>query len=321
MGVIKKCHSEEYALLNAEHLIGRNSLIVHTVISQKDVSKSHGTIFWGNGIWNLRDHSRNGTLINGQHRHQETLSLKKGTVMQFGSDPETKWELIDSSPPTSYLRSTTHQNRILSLMMRDGIPFPDDDDISFYFTGDHRWRAEQAGKVIDLQDGTTLNWKDEAWVFVENDIMDDTEDYGVIVSSSYFRIELSADEERITVKVMGKDWALDLGERVHHYLLLALVRKRLLDRGQGYASADQGWLLMETLMKDMSKEFLKEVDEYQVNLQIHRLRKQLVKLQPYGYLFSSIIERRRGELRFAHKYFQIVKEGEVLAAALPKTQE
>ena len=67
----------------------------------------------------------------------------------------------------------------------------------------------------------------------------------------------------------------------------------------------------------MSKEFQREIDEYQVNTQVYRIRKLLLSLRPYGNLFTGVIERRTGELRFAHPFFRIEKEGRPLGEILP----
>ena len=205
-------------------------------------------------------------------------------------------------------------------MERPGIPFADHPDISFFYTGENKWKAEALGQVIDLKHGTPLTFElfDQTdWIFVSNQSFDTTEDLGLVASEAYFEIYLSGDEERFSVKIKGEDWEMDLGDRVHLYIVLALIRKKLEDHEAGYVQEDQGWLEMEELTQIMSREFRKEVDAYNVNLQIHRLRKQLAKMNPYGYLFTDIIERRKGVLRLAHPYFRLKKEAEVLGEVLP----
>ena len=57
---------------------------------------------------------------------------------------------------------------------------------------------------------------------------------------------------------------------------------------------------------------MKDIDQYYVNVQLYRIRKKLVQLKPFGYLFSGVVERRPGELRFADNPFQIRKENRVV---------
>lgn len=311
MGVIKNNAIDEFILLNVHHEVGRNPNTATTYLPGRDVSKSHATFGWKDGHWFLRDHSRNGTLINGKFAHHHTISIQKGDSLQFGKDDGSKWELVDDAAPTSYLKAITNNVKVLALAPATGIPFPSAPEVSFYFTSHNRWRAETKGSIIDLMQGTQLHFSQEDWIFIENSVLDDTLDYGLIVSTAYFKFILSEDEERLSVQIVGNGWQLNLGERVHNYLLLVLVRKRLRDSREGASSHDIGWLEMEALTKDMGREFRKEVDAYQVNLQIYRLRQQLLQMEPYGYLFSNVVERRKGELRFNHRYFKVVKWGEI----------
>lgn len=321
MGVIKSTSSEEFSLLHGQHLVGRNAPAVHTYLPGLDISKLHATLFWKNNHWHLSEHSRNGTLVNEVHHRQVTLQLKKGDILQFGEEENTKWVLLDTAPPSSYLQAVNNQNVILSLTQQTGIPTPEPIGISFFYTPDHRWRAEKAGKVIALEHGTALNFSQlnqDNWTFVENEFLDETTDKGNIVRSSYFQLYLSEDEERIQIKLMSPGRSIDLGDRAHNYMLLALVRQRASDRNQGKVKDDQGWVSLESLTDEMSRETRKLIDQHAVNLQIHRLRKQLLNISPHGYLFSHLIERRRGELRFAHPYYQLIKAGEIVVEDLPE---
>ncbi|MCB9230758.1 MAG: FHA domain-containing protein [Bacteroidia bacterium] len=319
MGVIRNCETEEFVLLNVQHEVGRNLSIVNTCIAENDISKSHATLFWKNGGWNLQDHSRNGTLVNHNFIHHATIALKKGQIIQFGASPASKYQLVDESPPTSYLKASSGNKKVCALASREGIPFPDLPGVSFYFTPAHSWRAEVQGTPVDLRHGTALETTNERWIFHENSVLDETVDNGAMVASAWFRFMLSPDEERVMVQIVGKGLELDLGERNHHYLMLALARQRLCDLDSGLTNGDLGWMDISDLAHDLSREFLRDVDEYQINLQIHRIRKQMIELQPFGYLFSNIIERRKGELRFNHKYFQIVKEEVSQGEFLPGT--
>ena len=325
MAVLRNAVSGDFVLLNSRHVIGRSARTSNTVLLEKDVSKSHATIFWEDGIWKLNDHSRNGTVIGHKHIHQDSHKLKKGAKIKFGRQETAVWTFEDDSPPSSYLQSVREEQKVLALTPVPGLPNPDDPEISFYYTRDNRWKAEKAGTEIDLEDGTMLNFSEDDWVFVENDVLDETIDYGQVVTNALFRFILSADEEKVAINIQTVSHQLDLGVRVYHYILLALVRKRLQDQADGYVLADQGWMEVEDLVQDLNKELGRkrdnEIDEYYLNVQIYRLRKQLVGIQPIGYLFSSIIDRRKGEMRFSYPFFQIIKEDQIIGEVMPADSE
>ena len=119
---------------------------------------------------------------------------------------------------------------------------------------------------------------------------------------------MSFDEEQIISKIAINDLELDLGNRVFNHLLLYLIREKQKDLSFGVTDTSCGWVYMDDLNKAMSKELLKEVDAYYINTLIHRLRKFLMKLKPYGFLFANIIERKKGQLRFGLSKFEINKE-------------
>ncbi|MDY8136450.1 FHA domain-containing protein [Aquimarina sp. 2201CG5-10] len=312
MAIIKNNSLGKSVVLNAQHVFGRNKYNACTYIPDDDVSNSHATIFWKNGYWYVQDHSRNGTLVNGKQLIHNTIKLSKGDILQYGKNKTTKWEFIDCDMPSGYLISLSDQNKILTLPSSIDNIKNKTPEVTFYCTENKKWKAEKEGKVIDLVHGVKLHFNDEEWMFVENTNIDETTDFGQIVSQSYFLFILSGDEERIQVKIITNELEIDLGERVHNYLLLSLARKRLIDADLNYVFNDQGWIDIDELAIDLSKEFAKEIDDYYLNVQIHRLRKYLNELIPYGYLFSNVIERKKKEIRFAHPYFKIQKEGKCI---------
>lgn len=308
MAVLNQIQNGDFVLLNSQHVFGRDKAVSHTYSAENDISRSHATIFWKDGAWHLRDHSRNGTQVNEKYVHRDTVKLACGDTMQFGRNKLARWEMIDDAAPASYLQSVLNEDKIITLTSCPGFPNPDNQNMSFFYSHDHRWKLESAGEQIDLNHGTILRYNDDDWRFVENEVLDETVNYGSVAENAFFQFNLSADEERISVKIVVNELELDLGERVYHYLLLALARQRLAHDEMDYVFADQGWMSIDDLTRDMSKEFRKEIDAYYLNLQIYRLRKQLLEMEPLGYMFSNIIERRKGEIRFAYQNFKIVKE-------------
>lgn len=298
-------------LLNAWHLFGRLKGTTHTWIASEDISRVHASIAWQDGQWSLCDQSRNGTIVEGNYIQHDRTKLVVGDQIKFGKRSITHWEMVSDSPPASYLESLQDKSKVIALTANPGIPNPEDDGVSFYYA-DCKWTMERQSIREDLQHGQVLQLQNENWRFVENEALDVTQNYVALSHSAVFKFSLSADEERIGVKIELNQLELDLGERVYHYLLLALARKRLVDVQHNYASGDQGWVATHDLIRDLSREMRREVDGYYLNVQIFRLRKQLCETEPMGYVFSNVIERRRGEIRFAAPQFKIFKEGQCI---------
>lgn len=117
-----------------------------------------------------------------------------------------------------------------------------------------------------------------------------------------FHFQVSPDEEHVFVKVQADNKRLDMGERVHHYPLLLLARKRCHDLKNGFDMMSQGWMDV-----DYFKTLL-GVNNTVLNMQMYRAKNQLSALLP-GKL--PLIERRCGELRFACPNFTILRGGSI----------
>ncbi len=314
MATIKNKLTGKITILNAQNTFGRNPKNAITIIPDSDVSQSHALIFWKNNEWHLQDYSRNGTLINGEYVHHSTRKLDEKVTIQFGKNASTQWEVVDLNPPSSYLRSLSKPDTILELNTCHILPKGDNTDILIYFSKEKYWKAETVSSTIKFEHGKSYELNDDEWEFIENEPLDDTIDNGNVVDSAHFLFTLSTDEEHIRLKIMVDALELDLGERAHHYLLFLLAKKRQGSQDEA-RNNDQGWVDIDTLLDEMSKELYKEIDVYYLNLQIHRFRKQVLGVKPYGNLFLDVIERRRGEIRFGHEFFQISKEEQVQAVS------
>lgn len=103
---------------------------------------------------------------------------------------------------------------------------------------------------------------------------------------------VSRNEEHVRLKVLYGDHEFDLGERVHHYPLLLLVRLRAEDLRRGVPTDSAGWVAFPQLSKMLG------MDATHLTIQLFRLRKQISDSIPVEHPLS-LIERRRGELRAA----------------------
>lgn len=317
MATLQNSITKEKIYLNTQHTFGRNQHSSNTYIPELDISQLHAIISWKGNAWYIYDQSRNGTLVNGKFINNTSLQISNNTKIQFGEEKTTEWEVLDCSPPTSYLKSLQNPNNIIKLKSSHAFPNEETPNVFIYPSKDI-WRFEENGNTQDLISNTVYSIDGEEYLFIENKAMEETMDMGFSPDDAFFQFTLSSDEEHIHLKLITKNQEIDLGERVHNYILLALVRKKLIDRDTGYTINDQGWISVDDLLEDLSKEFNKEIDIYYLNLKIHRIRKLLLDIKSYGHLFSNIMERRPGEIRFSHPYFQIIKEEKCIGEILPE---
>lgn len=309
MAVMQNLSSQDKEVLMCSHLFGRDTARVTTSLLGSSVSRIHAAINWQNGHWFFHDYSKNGTIVNGKLIQKSGLKVGSGDVFKFGPDENNHWQITDDSPPLSYLISTGNAIITLSADRKNELPWP---GVAMGYQYDSGWWLEDNGERKQLNAGQNMSFSGETWTFVENEVISETIDDQAELSSAFFRFDLSADEEHIRLRLTVRGVEMDLGERAHNYLCLSLARKRVQDMQGGFQKVDQGWINTEDLLRDLSRELQREVDEYYLNLHVHRFRKLLSETQPYGMFFSEILERRRNEVRFAHAFFIVVKEGKVV---------
>jgi hypothetical protein len=306
MASLINLQTEEIIVLNSYHQFGRASQN-DTCIMSIDVSRNHATICWQNSTWKIIDHSKNGTIVDNRILCQSSRNLKEGNRIQFGGKDSNTWKVLDLKAPCSYLKSTSKKNNYIELSAAILLPSNESPEISLYKNSNASWKLDTGKEIIELQNRNVYRLGNEDWEYIENEILDTTTDLNDISKYACVVFKISADEEAIDVKIVINDFQLDLGERVYNHVLLKLAQEREKFGKALVVSEKQGWMDMNELIGFLSKELLIEVDEYYLNVQIHRLRKRLMDLPPYGYLFSNIIERKNGELRFNHPNFKIVK--------------
>lgn len=309
MAALQHISTSEVLLLSTQHTVGRSKANL-ICIPEKDISKTHATIFWDNSQWFLRDHSRNGTKVNGNMVHHTTVELNEGNQLQFGSNHGTTWTFVNANPPSSYLQAVNNPREVIELAFSSLYPNEEKPIISFYLSKTMQWEADNGETTEELEDGEQYKFDNKTWVFVENEPLEDTVDNFGVINRASLDCHLSPDEESVEVKLVINDLELTLGEHVYNYLILLLARKKRQDMKADFADEEQGWMFVEDLLHQLSKELVKEVDVYYFNIMIHRLRKHLKGLKPYGHLFSNIIERKRGKLRLNHSQIRILKSNQ-----------
>ncbi|PON13428.1 hypothetical protein C2W62_34405 [Candidatus Entotheonella serta] len=147
---------------------------------------------------------------------------------------------------------------------------------ALYIAESGQWFCERDENVMPLHDGDVISHGQQQWQFCCAETIDMTpvltEQRGELSTDIAFHFDVSLDEEHILLKLIQGDTKLDLGERVHHYLLLTLARQRLDDIRHQVDVNEQGWLDLEALSQMLN------LDPAHLNIQIHRARKQIAKL-------------------------------------------
>lgn len=306
MAVLENLVSGEKLILFSQHSIGRDNNKRFT-IDESDVSRNHAIIHWENGSWYLTDFSSNGTLINGNQISRTSQKLRQYDTIQFSANKTTAWKLIDIDQPSSFLKSKVESDSYIEL--KEGIIFLVDNAARILFRDSNlNWVInDDEGEKI-LVNGESCIIENREYIFVENEYLEDTRRNMDVSKNVSLKMYLSGDEEDVSAQIHINDLVLDLGTRAFNHLLLQLVRVRKRDDESGLNEPASGWISSDELIQALSKEVLKDVDDYYINNLIYRLRKYLMTLQPYGYLFANIIERKRGKLRLGLSNFEIIKE-------------
>ncbi|WP_068473552.1 FHA domain-containing protein [Saccharicrinis aurantiacus] len=306
MGIIKNRNTGEEIILKSIHQFGR-AKHNQTQLTCNCISRFHAVIRWEESEWQIIDNSKNGTILDNKYFHHSCKTLSIGNIIRFANDKSIIWEIIDDKPPSSYLLSTKIPNCIFELNSLNMLPNNKTPLVSFFKTNTYKWNADTGHETIELKNGNKYIFGNNEWLFIENEIIEYTIDFCNIIDQSYFLFTISDDEEDVDVKIIINDLHLELGVKVYNHLLLELVRQKLIDRNSGLDQRNQGWISVSKMENFLSKELLIDIDDYYLNIQVHRLRKKIMEIKPYGYLFSNIIERKKGKLRFTHPHFKIIR--------------
>ncbi|PXY01205.1 hypothetical protein DF185_11205 [Marinifilum breve] len=305
MAILENVVDGERIVLFCQHSIGRD---YHNrcVIRERDVSRNHAIIHWENGNWFLTDTSSNGTLLNQSMLAHTCEKLKQNDIIQFSIFKRSQWKLIDDSPPCSFLEAKDLPYSFIEL--KDGLILLENDEAVLLFRNSNLdWVLEERHGDRIMIDGETCTIGNVEYVFVENENLECTSRKLDFIEEACLKLQLSSDEEEVSAKIHINDLQLDLGTRSYNLLLLHLVRVKQEDREYGLNEEASGWVECQDVAQALSKEVLKEVDDYYINNLICRLRKTLMKLKPYGHLLMNVVERKRGKLRCGLSKFEIAK--------------
>lgn len=320
MATLQDENSPHPLFLRNMHIFGRNPSRSDTLLSNADASQLHASIRWNGLAWEITDHSRNGTLVDGKRlpANQKTV-LHEGQLLRFGPLAPTSWRVTNLDPPGAMLIALDAAGATIALHGFHFLPDETSALVSVFLSAAGQWVAEDESGNRPLQDGDVVMAGQQGWKFYhggEIEITSEAKSLGQHgVTPALFDFVASQNEEHIYLRVKQAERVIDLGERTHHYCLLTLARKRMEDSRRGIDVASQGWLSMDDLARMLG------LDVPHINTQLFRSRNQIAREWPGDAHLASVIERRRGEVRFGPFHVRIMRgmtlEGELVPSALP----
>lgn len=289
MGAVVELRSQRTIALRSRCLLGR-SPACDVRADDPRVSGEHASLCWTSAGWEVRDlASKNGTFVDGRRLAvQERAALAAGSRIGLGAAAEAPCEvlLVDASPP---MASALHLGTGAVREAEGGVLLLPDDEhprASLFEGGDGAWMLETASESFAVSDGEVVLIDGERWR-LDLPVASATMDVGsqtMTIGAIALKIGVSADEERVEIRVVRSAEETLLPPRSYHYLLLTLARARL--SGASAPEAERGWLERADLCRML------KTDEYRLNVDICRIRKQFatVGIQKA----SDVVQRRAG---------------------------
>lgn len=320
MAILRNRATQRKIHLRTHHVFGRGRSS-DTLLEHLDASQLHASVRWTGTHWELRDHSRNGTLLDGALvTNTQGPALRVGSVIGFGRGTSSEWLVEDLSAPSNLLWPIGHGSTPIPLGFSNLLPQGQDAELSIHCSQQGQWICTTPQGSWVLEDGDEVQFANQTWCFIlAAEVISTMEAIiGTNIPSRSrptLHFTVSLDEEHVCLQVLDGERQLDLGERSHHYALLILARLRLADAQRHPDSHSHGWVELERLAKMLG------LDPGHLNIQIFRMRKQLALAMPPGAQVPELIERRRGALRFGSLRFRITRGTQLEATFDPTAVE
>ena len=308
MAILFNTHTQQRIRLLPYQLIGRSVEQHHIVLRDKHASRMHSIIQWDGESWSLKDTSTNGTFVNENKVTTDTHHrLQQDDQLQFGHITSDKWVLINSDAPKSMLIPNSPDLPVIELNQLIALPSENQPEVTLYLSPHHEWICESPSGVSVLKHLDLVGTQQKTWRFIDAKAGIKTQQHTPsntpdTPNIAYF-FRVSQNEEHVFLQLNINNEDIDLGERAHHYLLLELARKYQRDTAAKIHHNERGWMDKDLLSRTLG------MSESHINIQIYRLRKQLVNTFPQHHKDSTtlptMIERRHGELRFTGKNITI----------------
>ncbi len=301
--------------LKAHTTLGRLATSVDLLVNKPEVSKIHAVIEWHQDQWLIKDLSSNGTWLNQQKIVRNTpVPLNEGDVINLASADGYRTQLNDLSAPQDMLIPLPGNTQpAIALSAYNLLPNDNTPSASLVYNAAlNHWDLELLTQEPSIKqsvhDGQLVVIDGQQWRLQTNTEVEATAQLSQqqqTVADLHFHFDVSQDEETTKLQLQLDHQRVDLKARSHHYLALLLARKRIIDAKHGLNDATQGWLYAEQLSRDLG------IEMCHLNIQIHRLRKQVSDLLPQVSDLDNLIERQSGQLRLGSRHIHIIKGGEV----------
>lgn len=296
--------------LRPHHIFGRRKDRVDTYIEGKEISLMHASIRWEDSKWVIVDHSKNGTWIDGVLiKTGESIELRTSNNIAFSRTGKHTWRVAELGKPNAVLVSMSEMETVHELTNFHVFPDEQNPMVSLYKSEQGIWLCEDQEKTYALEHGAIIYAGSQVLQFFNGGEIDSTLDrVGMKLIGArdiQFKFFVSLDEEHTLLRVTCDGKEINLGERVHHYLLITLARLRLKDAKKGLDINSQGWVEKEKLCAMLG------MDQAYVNIQIYRARKQVVNALSDIMHLPQVVESRSGSLRFGFPNFQIIRGSRV----------
>lgn len=307
MAILKNNKNGEAVFLHLHHVFGRRKTANGTWLHDAEISSIHAVVRWSGERWLIRDYSKNGSWLDGRRLQTAVeLPLHQGARIGFGRPESDLYTVIDLAPPAPLLaRLNGETEQVIELKPINALPNEQSPEIFVFLSDQGKWICEEEHRAYPLCDGDILYLDNTAWRFMAAGVCDATLDIArtdyTVLHDMQLLFHVSLDEEHTFLQVRYDEETFDLGERIHHFLLLTLARCRQVDRERRIDPAEQGWIEIDALSKMLGLEVS------HTNIQIFRARKQVYEALPEKPSPIQLIERRRGAVRLGCSRFSIIR--------------
>lgn len=292
--------------LRGQHLFGRNPGRADTVLHHPGASQIHASIRWDGQHWCIADHSKNGTYIEGKRLLPNApCILSVGQKVEFLAHAGDSWRVLELAPPCPMLVPSDGGEPVVLSGTFHSLPDAQAPEALIYRDADDQWLVEREHRSDRLVDGDLVATAHRAWRFAFAEAVGATQD---VLSGQprqtgpvHFTFNVSQNEEHVRLSANVAGEVTDFGERVHHFCLLTLARRRHADALSGFDETSQGWLAVDRLAAML------KIEPAHVNIQIFRARNQINNELKSTTPGVDLVERRRGEVRCGTFPFRIFR--------------
>lgn len=259
-------------------------------LQERHVSGEHASLTWRDGRWEVRDlGSRNGTFVDGTRLEPgQPAPLRAGSRLAFGRQGDV-WILEDATAPG--VQAVDLQTGQVHTAHDGLLALPDEEHlvVAVHEDARGRWMAEQDGDATPVTDGQVLTAGSQAWrISLPSQLQGTAQvDHGPRIDTISLRLEVSMDEEHVSMVVLHQGLEMPLEAREHAYAILTLARARLEEAD--LPLSEQGWVDRDELLRMLA------VDAGALNVAIYRARGQLSAAGVEG--AAGLVEVRRGQRR------------------------